>query len=263
MSVASSPIDLVRYPLDQPGTDAYQQLVATAAASYRNDGVALLPGFVTNEGLAAMTAEADQLVGKAFFCRSKHDAYLNTEPTNEHGIVGQLMATNVGSIANDYLDPGGAVQLLYDSDWLTRFIADVVGATTLFTSDDPLGAVSINVFGTGDEHSWHFDESLFSVTLMVQEAEQGGFFEYVTGLRGPDFDDRAGIEQVVLGDESQVQRLPFTAGTLSIFQGRHTLHRVTQVGGARPRLVPVLTFAPEPGYRNSDAVRELFWGRAS
>jgi len=261
--VATSPVNLERYPLDRPESDEYRRLVREGAQSFRDGGVALLPNFLTEQGLRSITVEADRLVSTAFFCRNEHDVYLNTDGQGAADAVDRPMRTDVGSIANDYLEPGGALQQLYDSGWLPDFIAEVVGVDKLFVSEDPLGAVSINVFAPGDAHAWHFDESLFTVTVMVQEAAAGGFFEYVHGVRGPDFDDHDAMNAIFDGDESSVQRLAFSAGTLSIFAGRHTMHRVTKVGGDRHRFVPVLTFATEPGYRNSDEVRELFWGRAS
>ena len=67
--------------------------------------------------------------------------------------------------------------------------------------------------------------------------------------------------QMLDGDRARVVKLPFTAGTLLIFGGRQTLHRVTRVAGRRPRLVPVLCYGEQPGLENSDTVRMLFWGR--
>ena len=57
--------------------------------------------------------------------------------------------------------------------------------------------------------------------------------------------------------------LPFTPGALLIFGGRRTLHRVTPVAGDRLRLVPVPCYGTDPGQRNSDGVRRLFWGRTT
>ena len=118
----------------------------------------------------------------------------------------------------------------------------------------------MNVFVDGGEHGWHFDESEFTVTLMLQAPELGGSFEYVPRIRGSE-DEEAIVATVLDGDRERVLELPFTAGTLLIFGGRQTLHRVTRVGGSRPRLVPVLTYAEGPGLVNSEAVRMLFWGR--
>ena len=34
------------------------------------------------------------------------------------------------------------------------------------------------------EHEWHFDESQFSTTLMIQKPEQGGLFQFTKPVRG-------------------------------------------------------------------------------
>ena len=96
---------------------------------------------------------------------------------------------------------------------------------------------------------------------MMQEAEEGGHFEYMPHLRRPDGGEYDTIDRVLDGDERDVQRLPFSAGTLSIFAGRLSMHRVTEVLGRRLRLVAVLAFNGKPGITNSDEVRKLFWGR--
>ena len=61
-----------------------------------------------------------------------------------------------------------------------------------------------------------------------------------------------------------VQRhdLTFEEGTLSIFSGRRSLHRVTDCYGDLDRLVAVFTFSQEKNYKNSIEVRKLFWGRS-
>jgi hypothetical protein len=48
----------------------------------------------------------------------------------------------------------------------------------LYRSADPLDALEIAIFGDGDELGWHFDNSEFSVTVMYQQAEAGGHFDY-------------------------------------------------------------------------------------
>ena len=64
------------------------------------------------------------------------------------------------------------------------------------------------------------------------------------------------------GKRDGVVELPFSAGTLLIFGGNQTIHRVTRVQGERPRLVPVLCYSENPGQVNSESVRQLFWGRS-
>ena len=95
---------------------------------------------------------------------------------------------------------------------------------------------------------------------MLQAPESGGSFEYVPRIRGSE-DEEAIVAAALDGDRGRVLELPFTAGALLIFGGRQMLHRVTRVGGARPRLVPVFTYAERSRLVNSEAVRILFWGR--
>lgn len=57
--------------------------------------------------------------------------------------------------------------------------------------------------------------------------------------------------------------LDFVPGTLSIFAGSKSLHRVTQVQGNVSRLVAVFTFASQPGFQNTPAIQKMFWGRSS
>jgi len=263
-------VDTTRYPVESLGSAVGQRLVADCVRSYANDGAVVLPGFLTADAVESIAREGHAQISRAFFCRSEHTVFLDEGRPGDGGNESdpfdprrRMLQTSVGSIANDFLDPQGALQQLYEWAPLTAFIGAVLGHANFHRGADPLGALSINVYGQGDLHEWHFDESQFSVTIMIQEADVGGHFEYVSGLRSDGHVDIAGIQQVLDGDESQVQRLPFGAGSLSIFAGRNTLHRVTEVAGTRPRLVPVLTYATTPGSANSDAVRELFWGRTA
>ena len=69
------------------------------------------------------------------------------------------------------------------------------------------------------------------------------------------------VQHLLDGHRAGVVQLPFTPGSLLIFGGRQTIHRVTQVHGDVPRLVPVLCYAEQPDRVNSKIVRKLFWGR--
>ena len=98
--------------------------------------------------------------------------------------------------------------------------------------------------------------------MLFRSAESGGHFEYVPGVRS---DASEGYDEAarILDGEIEPLRMPFEPGTLSIFAGHYTLHRVTRVRGRRHRLVAVLCYGRKPGFTNSDEVRRLFWGRAA
>jgi hypothetical protein len=260
---AADLIDRNRYPIDALPSPAGRELVAACRRQLRDDGVALLPGFVAPAAVAAMAAEGRALAGQAFFCDNTHNAYL--EPDDgafppDHPRRRRLH-TKVGSIAYDLLPAGSPLRRLYNWDPLVDFIGAVLDRPTLYRLADPLGACSINVFRPGGLHAWHFDEAPYSTTLMLQAAEAGGFFEYVPHLRTGDGAEHDAVGRILDGEEGAVRRLPFAAGTLSIFAGHVSMHRVTELGGGRLRLVAVLAFHGKPGVTNSDTVRQLFWGR--
>jgi hypothetical protein len=106
----------------------------------------------------------------------------------------------------DLLCPGGrrgesVLERVYAWPPLRALVEEVIGVKPLFPLDDPLGAVSLNVFHPGNkasegsclcalramtnfpvQHSWHLDESTFTVLLMLQPAEKGGAFSYTAPL---------------------------------------------------------------------------------
>ena len=255
-------VDLDRYPMAAPASAEGAAFVARCRREYLETGLCALPGFIRDDALAGLADEANSLEGEAYFCNSSHTPYLDAGAPElpDSDAANRREQTYVGSVAYDLIPPDSALRRLYLWDPLRDFIGGVLGKGTFHRFADPLGACSINVFVDGGEHGWHFDESEFTITLMLQPPRHGGHFEYVPLVRGRD-DEKTIVASVLDGDRSRVVNLPFSPGTLLIFGGRQTLHRVCRVHGDRPRLVPVLCFSESPGARNSPEVRELFWGR--
>jgi hypothetical protein len=260
----ASLVDLGTYPIDDLTSASGAALLARCRASLRDSGTVVLPGFLSAEASAQIAAEAREGAPQAFFCDNTHNVYLASDDDSyppDHPRRRRLH-TVVGSVAFDLLADDARLRALYNWDPLVEFIRAVIDVPELHRLADPLGACSINVFRPGDEHEWHFDEAEYTTTIMLQEADDGGFFEYLPNLRQPDGSEADRITSLLDGDETGVQRLPFGVGALSIFGGHRSLHRVTEVVGSTTRLVAVLTFNSKPGVMNSEAVRRLFWGRA-
>jgi hypothetical protein len=256
-------IDLERYPILDLSTEEGALFAQRCRQQYVDTGLCMLPGFILPAALETLAAEASAISDQAYFCRNTHNAYLTDDdarlPENDVGRIQEQ--TYVGSVPYDCIGESTALRRLYRWDPLKDFIGFVLGKQEFHRFADPLGALSINVFVDGGEHGWHFDESEFTVTLMLQPPEEGGEFEYVPQIRGLS-NEKQLVADVLGGSREGVVRLPFTAGTLLIFGGRQTIHRVTRVRGERPRLVPVLCYSEKPGMTNSESVRKLFWGRA-
>ena len=255
-------VNLSSYPIDNTQSTKGSAFIKNCRERYVETGLCMLPDFILPEARQVLAEQANAISDKAYFCNSTHNAYLtevNPDLSSDDAYNRQEQ-TYVGSVAYDYIDDDDDLRRLYGWDPLRDFIAAVLGKQTFHRFQDPLGACSINVFVDGGEHGWHFDESEFTVTLMLQAPESGGEFEYAQGIRGHD-NEKELVANVLDGKYEDVVRLPFTPGTLLIFNGRQTIHRVTRVHGTRPRLVPVLCYSEQPDAKNSEAVRKLFWGR--
>ena len=252
---AENIVDLDAYPI-AGGESERHDIVDRARREFSATGFCVLPGFIRPDALARMAAEANDLAPDAYYCRQTHDVYLDA------GEESRREETFVGSVACDLLPETALLRTLYEWDPLKGTIAAVLEKPVLHRLADPLGACSINVFGRGGRHGWHFDEAEFTVTLMVQAPAAGGVFEYAPEIRGRR-DEAAVIGRILEGDRAEVVELPFTPGALLIFGGRRTLHRVTPVEGDKLRLVPVLCYSTDPDQQNSDDVRRLFWGRTT
>jgi predicted 2-oxoglutarate/Fe(II)-dependent dioxygenase YbiX len=147
---------------------------------------------------------------------------------------------------------------------LRAFIAALLGVPALHPYADPLGSLNINVFETGQQLGWHFDNADFVTTLMIRPAEAGGTYEYVTGLRGPGDEDFAALGRVLDGKaDAAPQVLDMAAGALVLFRGRTALHRVTPVAAGPARLLAVLSYDPEPGKTLTEQTRKIFYGRVA
>jgi hypothetical protein len=256
-------VDLDRYPINDPASPAYRHLVESCQDQLGAQGVARLDGFLVPAAVSAMLALADRLAPLAWASDQRHTAYF--EPVDESGGVDHPRAVLEHSakkaIAFDQIPADAPVRRLYESDELTRFIAAVLGKHVLYRSADPLDALEIAVFGEGDELGWHFDNSEFSVTLMYQQADTGGSFEYCPGLRTERSPNYHGVWNILHGGSAGRYRLPIAPGTLAVFRGQHALHRVTRVSGPRPRINSVLTYGEHPDMRLSEFTQKLFYGR--
>ena len=155
-------------------------LVQAGQDQLRDQGVAQLTGFLTPAAVGQMVALASQLAAQAWASDQAHTVYF--EPVDDSAGPDHpralLQHSAKQAIAYDQIPADAAIRRLYESDDLTVFIAAVLGKRVLCRSADPLDALEIAIFGDGDELGWHFDNSEFSVTVMYQQAEVGGHFDY-------------------------------------------------------------------------------------
>jgi alkylated DNA repair dioxygenase AlkB len=258
-------VDLERYPIHELDAETGRRLVTGCREQLQDTGVCHLPGFIRPDAVAAMVRLAGELDDKAWQSDQTHTVYF--EPVDDSVPAEDPRARTVRSakhgIAYDLIPAQAPLRRLYESEDLTRFIAEVLGKPVLYRSADPLDALQITTFRPGDELGWHFDRSEFSVTVMYQPAEKGGDFLYVPGLRSDADPNYDGVRRVLDGDHCAVKVLPGAPGTLAFFHGHDALHWVTPIEGSTPRINTVLTYGEVPDMRLNELTSLLFYGRTS
>jgi len=127
-----------------------------------------------------------------------------------------------------------------------------------------LSSINIHYASEGEELGWHFDNSSFAITLLLQAPKEGGAFQYVSDLRNVNSDETnfGGVE-AVLNDKAPVKTLHMEEGTLVLFRGLNSLHRVTPTIGNRTRILVVLAYNNTAGISLSESARMTFFGRLS
>jgi hypothetical protein len=233
-------------------------------AAFDADGILAIPGFVTEEGLRAMRAEVPELVPLAHWSTSTANAYLTrADPTlpmdDPRSRPGRA---TVGVVAYDCFPVDSTLRRLYEWPPFIDFLAAVLGVDELHPYADPFGALNLAVMRTGDELSWHFDFADFVVSLALGSSTDGGHFEYVPRLRVEGDERYDEVADVLAGRrDDRVRRAAMTPGTLLLFRGRHSLHRVTPVAGSGERLVALLSYDTRPGADSTDELKLARYGR--
>ena len=128
--------------------------------------------------------------------------------------------------------------------------------------DDALARANVLAYRDGEALNWHFDRSEFTTTLLLQAPELGGEFQYRSDLRSDSDPNYDGVARLLAGKDEKVKTLPLAPGTLNVFKGKYTAHRVTPVQGERERMVAVFSYYEKPGVKFSDAENIGFYGRA-
>ena len=146
---------------------------------------------------------------------------------------------------------------------LQRFLAATMGKTRLHVMQDPLARTNVMAYRAGEALNWHFDRSEFTTTLLLQASERGGDLEYRTDLRSDDNPNYDGVARLLEGRDPEAKILRMKPGTLNVFRGKNTAHRVTTVEGNRERMIAVFSYYEKPGVMFSDEERIGFYGRAA
>ena len=246
--------------------DAARAAAPRHNAQLRERGVSVIPGFVSTAGIARMVDESDKLAVDAYHQDVQGTPYLELPdpgwPDGHPRVT--WTRSSVHTVGYDQFPTSSLVRELFEWDAFLDYLSGVLGRSPLYRYADPIGALNLAVMTDGDELGWHYDQTDFVVSLAIQSSETGGDFENVALLRDSDDENYDDVAAVLRGDQGARDRVavePMTPGTLMLFEGRRSLHRVTPIHGARPRYVALFGYDTKPDTMSSELLKAIRYGR--
>jgi hypothetical protein len=257
-------LDLDRYPIDRPDSHEMTQLVERCKEDLAAGGMFTLDGFVRAEAIARTVREIEPLMETLGFRHARrHNIYFKDQvpgAAGDHPALARSETVNHTLCADQLI--GTVVDQIYGWAPLAAFLARTMDKPRLFLMNDPLAKVNVLAYGPGEALNWHFDRSQFTTTLLIRAAESGGEFEYRSALRSNDDPNFEGVARLLRGGDPTVRVNALAAGSLNVFAGRNTAHRITPVLGHRSRIIAVFSYYETPGVAFGTAERIGFYGRA-
>jgi hypothetical protein len=256
--VVEEVVDTDRYPVDRP------EVIARVRGELAETGCCVLADFIRPGLRETLRAEGAAIAPAAHYDVETVNAYntpVDSDLPEGHPARTTMLRGNA-FVPWDRIPPTAVINRLYTSAEFRRFVADCFGLSEVYELGDPLAGLCLNVVRPGMSHPWHFDTNEFTVSVLTQEADSGGVFEYCPNIRSADAENFPAVKAVLDGDERPVRRLALRPGDLQLFKGRYSLHRVTEVGGDRQRHSAIFAYSERPGVVGSPELTRQLFGRA-
>ena len=263
-------VDLERYPISDLSAPEGRTLVQRCRAQFVDSVICELPGFVRPDAIDTVVADVESITHHAYLSARWRSAYGFYGP--RHGKVPEALAEDdpharphwrqVYYLAYDEFSAESVLHRLYQTDELTIFAAAVLDEPAIFRVDDRLMAAPVSIHTEGCELGWHCDTQEFSITIMFRPSTAGGIFQYLP-LVGPDEANYEHVPAVFDGDMTHVRSVPLQPGSLVLFRGANTLHRVTPTKGKTGRILSIFHLERTPGRIFQDQFKLDVFGRVA
>lgn len=257
-------LNLDRYPLDRPNSAEWLALVENCKEELSREGLFNLPGFLNETAVSNAVGELKPVLDVNSFTHARrHNIYFKKEIDGlqpDHPALQEFETSN-RTICADQMGQALVIKL-YEWQPFADFLAAVMDKPKLYIMEDPLARVNVMGYSQDQALNWHFDRSEFTTTLLLQAPTEGGEFEYDKDLRSETDPNYEGVADLIRGDRSPT-RMKLDPGTLNVFKGKNTAHRVTPVNGSDDRIIAVFSYYERPGVVFSAEERVGFYGRTS
>jgi hypothetical protein len=258
-------LDLDRYPLDKIGSGPWVELVDRCKADLASNGMFNLDDLVRPEALDRILGEVRPVMDTlSFVHKREHNIYfMKTVPglSDDHPALARTQTIN-HTVCADQI-PHSIVSHVYEWAPLIVFLSATMEKAALYPMRDPLARMNVMAYREGEGLNWHFDRSEYTTTLLLQAPSKGGEFIYRNDLRSADDPNYEGVARLMRGEDPEVKMMNVTPGTLNVFRGRNTAHKVNTVQGARERMIAVFTYFENAGAVFTREEQMGFYGRTA
>ena len=256
-------INLEKYPINDIRSLKYRELTNYTRKQLNEDGCCVLPNFIKPDSIKKMKDEVDRNLGKIYFTSDKHNPYFTKDDkTLPEGHPKRIFTVRQsGYLNSDDLEKDSDLNKFYDLEEMLKFVSDSLEVFPLYKWADPLGKNPYSVMHTDHYFPWHFDGNEFTLSILIQKAEKGGFFEYAPDVRSKDNESFEEVGKVLKGERKKIKSLDLKPGDLQIFKGRFTLHRVTKIEGNRPRYLCIPAYVLDPWRVNTPEHSKAIYGK--
>mmetsp|Transcript_19629 Transcript_19629/g.24205 ORF Transcript_19629/g.24205 Transcript_19629/m.24205 type:complete len:279 (-) Transcript_19629:670-1506(-) len=256
--IIQSIIDTRKYPIHK------EEYISQLRNKLSNEHALTLPSFILETARQQLLQEAVNNQHKAYYTQTSHSVYLSPKDDKlpDNHVYNQQLNSSKGCITTDQISNSSLLKSLYYNHEFQDFLAGILNVKKLYPYADPLSEINVHYYNQGQELNWHFDNSSFAITLLLQAPMDGGQFEYFPNLRDSSRGEN-GYEDVkdVMDQKKNGTILSIEPSTLVLFHGRDCLHRVRPVIGDRTRILVVLAYNDQPGVCLSEEARKTFFGR--
>lgn len=256
-------INLEKFPLGRVQSKSFRELVQWCQKELKREGLFSLNGFFLKSSLEETIRKISPIMASSSLYKSRrHNIYFKenfSEISHDHPVQQQFETAN-RTLCGDQLEDS-IIAVIYEWPPLANFLAKVMGKNKLYVMADPLANVNVMSYRRGETLNWHFDRSEFTTTLLLQAPEEGGVFQYRTNLRSKNNPNYAGVAKLLKGKDADIKEIIMEPGTLNVFCGVNTPHKVTTIGGNRDRLVADFSFFERPKVTFTPEEQLVFYGR--
>jgi len=246
--------------------DQYDEYFFRKGSKYskilEKDGILIFNSFINNKALISLKKEAADLKDLSYKSASEYNVYVSEHDDSfpDNSPRNRIMSTSKKCVPNDLIPNNSILQTLYDSKIIRSFFMDLLNKKDLFPYSDTLSSININYYDEGDSLGWHFDNSDFTITLLIKNCNKGGIYEFFNDIRYKDGKEDYTFIEKILDNKVTGTKVDSFEGDLMIFKGNKSIHQVTAVEEGE-RILVTFNYNEVEGIPLSEQSRKTFFGR--